>query len=421
MSAVSAIEYFHYNNTLSGNYFKQKQEKILQNMRNQLSQVKFSKLNSALSQAELNLQQMVQGTDNVTEQELKKAIEKSLAQHTNLGTSLETISKNISGYVQQQGQFLNPNAKALQQAYSQGYGNLYNLIQQVRAKNGTTMDTKFLNKILQQTNPKALLPGVAQIGTYLGDIGEVVGQALLKNIGDELLSTSFKNIPGVTATVENTGNQKTKPLGIHTATSDNVLVIRGSNNTILFQLNLSNKMNTKFTVGATSTGRVIKIASKKVGQFLKDQTEDQEAWEKAVYNTFSYHWDNSKRGRRDYYTTSSGTLMRQTIGMQMLYNHIYGTRESISSGDQLISDTVYLMAYGNKIFASEEVLKTALARHANKQRFNMARVEMNRAVWFNPKGMWQRGKVNRDIQNEYDIQKKIAAFNLTYQQTVKFS
>ena len=113
--------------------------------------------------------------------------------------------------------------------------------------------------------------------------------------------------------------------------------------------------------------------------------------------------------------------MRQTIGMQMLYDHVYGTGELISSQEQYIPDTVYLMAYGNKIFASEDVLKSALARYAHKQKFNMARVEMNRAVWFNPKGLWQRGKTSSDIQNEYDVQKKIAAFNLTYMQRINFS
>lgn len=416
---TSVIEYFHYNNTISANFFIQKKKNLLNKIQQQASMNQANLINSKLSIAQSYLQNLVSGS-SVTSKELESAIINSMNTTHNLGSSLEQIGANISGFlVNKQGQ-LSSNAQVLQSNYIAGYGALSQVIQATQSKKGTIMDIKYLTEILNKCNPSALSATVKQTGTYLGDIGEVAGQILLKNIGDELLNTAFKNVPGVTATVTNVGDKKTLS-NLNTVTTDNILVIRGINNKILFSLNLSNKMNAKFMTNAQSTKYPIKIASKKIHRFLAEQKSDKSDWEYNIYNMISYHWDSQIKGRRDYYLTRNATsIMRQTVGMQMLYDHIYGTGETFILGNDKIKDKVLLMSYGNKIFASTDVLKSALAKYAQKERFNMARIEMNRGTWFENHGNWQHGKVASDIMTSYDVQKKIGNFNLSYSQTINF-
>lgn len=278
------------------------------------------------------------------------------------------------------------------------------------------MKTADLQQIVNQLDGNAIVQGVGDIANTLGKLGELAGLIQLSQIADELLATSFKNINRDDIKVElyNIGQQRT--LTNQTLTTDNLLVIKRGNE-VLFQLNLSNKLNTKFSASnmQKSTEHAIKLRTTTVSAFLTQNPN----YARPVFNVYSYHWNTSTHQREDWVPSDVGVVARQTIGLQILYDHIYGTRGTFQLDDgQMFKDEVGLIAYGNKIIYSDQVLRDALFTKSmqEKKAKNLIQARIDRKDWFNTENI-ATGPTN--IINELDAQRRIAKFNIMYMQTLQ--
>ena len=194
-------------------------------------------------------------------------------------------------------------------------------------------------------------------------------------------------------------------------TTDTLLVIRDKSGNVLYHLNLSNKMNTLFRQSSTSSSRAIKLRTTTVNAFLKEH----EDWSGPLFNTISYHWDTSLGQRVDYLNYKGG-LARQSLGLQILYDHLFGTREKFSYYGDIFKDEVQLISYGTKIIASTQVLKQALFTKAMNDKNKLKMAYIDRSSWF-------KNGNDQNITNvidEYDAQKRILQFDLIYSQTINF-
>ena len=401
MLEKSYIQYLDYSPSVAYRFFAQRQNALLLNQTKKSFDNNEERLNKILNNAQQNLKGL---TNNiVTEEHLAEALSQATLKSDNLSIDLELMASSISSYFSE----ANSAAEDLRKNYENGYAEFENLVNSVLSSGRVTIDKDKLSEILNNLNPNLIKQKFNDVANPLGWIGELSGLPFLSQVADNLLETSFKNIPNVSVELVNTGASITDQGS--RLTTDNLLIFRQGNQ-VLYTLNLSNKLNTQYTNTSKSTKRAIKLRTTTVNAFLK-QHED---WAPYVYNIISYHWDSNKDMRVDY-LTGEGNIARQTLGLQILYDHIYGTKESFSINDDIFKDEVHLIAYGTKIIASNSVLRHALFTKAmnDKKKFIMASID-SRKSWFHNND--EQGKTY--IQNEYDAQKRISAFELIYKQTL---
>jgi hypothetical protein len=130
-----------------------------------------------------------------------------------------------------------------------------------------------------------------------------------------------------------------------------------------------------------STKRAIKLRSSTVGSFLSELNDEE--WSSHLYNIISYHWDENKGERVDYLTKKVGEIARQTVGIQMLFDHVYGTKGSFAINEgEIFKDEVHLIAYGTKIISSNSVVKNAIFTKAMKEKNRLIMATIDRSSWF---------------------------------------
>ena len=401
MIEKSYIQYLDYEPSVAYSFFAQRQNALLLANTKSAFESNEARLNQILSNAQQGLTKL---TNNiVTEENLAAAIANGMEASAALSGDLEKMAGSISGYFSA----ADSKAAALRSQYEAGYADFENLVSSVLKSGRVTVNHSELTQILSNLHPDQIQSAFNDVANPLGWIGELSGLPLLSSIADSLLKTSFKNIPGVTVDIVNTGALYTDKGS--RLTTDNLLVFRQGNQ-VLYQLNLSNKLNTVYTDKAKNTKRAIKLRTTTVKSFLSGHDD----WAEHVYNIISYHWDTNKDIRVDY-LTGQGNIARQSLGLQILYDHIYGTKESFAVGDDIFKDEVQLIAYGTKIIASNDVLRHALFTKAMNDKKKFTMITIDRKSWFHDGD--EQGKTY--IQNEYDAQKKIAAFGLIYKQTLQ--
>lgn len=401
MVEKSYIQYVDYNPSVAFSFFAQRQNAML------LANTKASfdnneaRLNKILENAQQGLTKLT--NEIVTEEHLAAAIQSAMDASNRLSNDLEKMAGSISGYFSEG----DAKAKQLRQTYEAGYAEFEDIVRSTISSGRVTIDKDKLLSVLEKLNPNQIMTAFNDVANPLGWIGELSGLPLLSNVADELLKTSFKNIPGVTVEIINTGALFTESGS--RLTTDNLLVFKQGNK-VLYQLNLSNKLNTVYQDKSKNTKRAIKLRTTTVNAFLNGHND----WAAHVYNIISYHWDTKKDMRVDY-LNGNGNIARQTLGLQILYDHIYGTKESFVAGDDIFKDEVQLIAYGTKIIASNSVLRHALFTKAMNDKKKYTMITIDRKSWFHDNN--EQGKTY--IQNEYDAQRRIAAFGLIYKQTLQ--
>lgn len=402
MIEKSYIQYLDYEPSYAYNFFAQRQNALLLANAKSAFDNNEARLNQILSNAQQGLNKLTNSI--VTEENLANAISKGMEASSVLSADLEKMAGSITSY------FSEADAKAaqLKNLYESGYDNFEVLVNSVLKSGRVIVNQKELAQILNSLHPDQIQTAFKDMANPLGWIGELSGLPLLSNIADQLLESSFKDIPGVTVEIINTGALYTDKGS--RLTTDNLLVFR-QDNRVIYQLNLSNKLNTMYQAKSNSTKRAIKLRTTTVNSFLSDH----EDWAEHVYNIISYHWDTTKDMRVDY-LTGKGNIARQTLGLQILYDHIYGTKENFLVGNDIFKDEVQLIAYGTKIIASKNVLRHALFTKAMNDKKKFTMIAIDRKSWFHSGN--EQGKTY--IQNEYDAQRKIAAFNLIYKQTLQY-
>lgn len=361
-----------------------------------------ARFNAILSKAQEGLNKIT--NEYVSEEQLAKTLSQAMNKSNNLSEDLEKMAGSIRGYFNEANQI----AGKLRKEYENGYEEFEMIINTVLRSGRVLYNKKELEQLLKNLSPEEIQKNFNDIGNPLGQIGELSGIALLSNIADELLETSFKGMPNIQVEIANVGKKRT--LNNQVLTTDNILIIR-QNNQILYTLNLSNKLNTAYTSKTKSTKRAIKLRTTTVNAFLGEHDD----WAPSLYNIISYHWDTKQDKRIDYLKLSQGIVARQSLGTQILYDHIFGTKGTFSIEDDLFKDEVQLIAYGTKIIASSSVLKNTLFTKAMKDRKKLGLAQIDRSRWF--KDGDEQGRTY--IQDEYDAEKKIAAFNLIYQRTLQ--
>ena len=401
MIEKSYIQYLDYKPSVAYSFFAQRQNALLLANTKSAFDSNEARLNQIISNAQQGLNKL---TNNiVTEENLANAISKGMEASAALSGDLEKMAGSISGYFSE----ANSKAAQLRNLYETGYTDFESIVSSVLKSGRVTINHGELTQILSNLHPDQIETAFRDVANPLGWIGELSGLPLLSNIADQLLETSFKGMPGVTVEIVNTGALYTDKGS--RLTTDNLLIFRQGNQ-VLYQLNLSNKLNTVYQDKSKNTKRAIKLRTTTVNSFLSGH----EDWAEHVYNIISYHWDTSKDMRVDY-LTGEGNIARQSLGLQILYDHIYGTKENFLVGDDIFKDEVQLIAYGTKIIASNSVLRHALFTKAMNDKKKFTMITIDRKSWFHNED--EQGKTY--IQNEYDAQRRIAAFGLIYKQTLQ--
>ena len=395
------IQYVDYNPSPAITFFKQKQANTLMLAKKENFDSNEARFNAILAKAQEGVSKIT--NEYVSENQLSNALVSAMESANALSGDLEKMAGSINSYFAQ----ADKAAAILRQDYESGYDEFQQIINTVLQSGRVSYNKKDLENVLKNLSPQRIQQEFRDVANPLGWIGELSGLALLSNVADELLKTSFKNIPGVKVEIANTGKERT--FDKQTLTTDNILIIRQGNK-ILYTLNLSNKLNTAYTTKAKTTKRAIKLRTTTVNSFLKEHDD----WAQSLYNIVSYHWDTSKDKRVDFLNLNSG-LARQTLGTQILYDHVFGTKGTFSLEDDLFKDEVHLIAYGTKIIASSSILKNALFTKAMKDKKKLIMAQVDRSKWFE-KGDEQGPTY---IINEFDAEKKIAAFNIIYNQTLQ--
>ncbi len=402
------IQYEDYQPDIHASFFREKKENLLFFKKYNTEQDNNEKFQTILAKAQEGLSKV----DNqyVTTEALGNAVTKSMDSLSGLSKDIEQIAQSMNKYFTEADKL----SKYVNKEYEDGFGRFELLMQEVINKGSIITSKDDVEILLKRLKPENLKNEFAEVGNPLGKIGELVGMIQLYKIGEELVKTCFqdkkyKNIEIEVINVgEKSGTQKDNTKT--TLTTDNLLVIRQGNE-VLFSLNLSNKLNTAYKSESKTTKRSIKLRTTTVKSFLKEHFD----WSEHVYNAISYHYDTSKKERVDFLDHDSG-IARQTLGIQILYDHIFGTRSSFEVGGKTFSDEVALIAYGTKVVASSNVLKNALFTKAmnSKKKHIMAQIP-DRRDWI--KGEFKTGKSY--IINELDAQRKINSFSLIYSQTLQ--
>lgn len=397
------ITYVDYNLSDAQRFFEQKRNALTLFKQNSTIDENEKRLNQILSNAQKDLTSLT--NEIVTEEALKNAIQNAMNTNSALSGDIEKMasSMNIAFFNE-----ANEKARDLREVYEKGYEEFEFLTSSVLKSGRVLVNKNQLIEILNNLNPTEVANKFKEVANPLGWIGELSGLVLLNDIANELLESSFKNIPNVQVELVNTGSffsdQGSR------LTTDNILIFR-SDGKVIYQLNLSNKLNTAYKANSKTTKRAIKLRTTSVNAFLNEHQDD---WPSPIFNIISYHWDTSKKSRVDYLNSSVGSIARQTLGLQILLDHIYGTKETFSINEDIFKDEVQLIAYGTQIIASNSVLKNALFNKFMKDKNKYRMATINRKDWFQDGN--EQGETY--IYDEFDAQRRILKFELIYSQTL---
>lgn len=395
------IDYYNLDQSVEMKYFQQRQQFLMQNIEKKMQNARITKINAVLGLKQKEYADFQKTLESKLAQSLKSNIGSN-----NLDIELSQLSENIDGYwdaaIESSDAVV---SRVKQRDYMQAYWRFGELINQVlTAPGGVEVDTKIFEDMLKKLNLEAMKEYVHEIGNSLGYIGELSGMVLLTQIANDMLTSLEGTKAGkdLKITITNTGTKNTINTNKRVKT-DNIAVF-SSGNDVLFTLNLSSKFNNQYSERKKTTTSV-KLVSQTIGSFLSANPE----YSPHVYNTISYHWDTNSDIRRDLLGNMSA-LMRETIGGQMLYDHILGTGDYVSMGQYSFEDTISLVNYGGKIYTTYGILDVVRKR----KKFNKAQISMNNRNSWVPGGM----RSPSIIQNIYDAQRRIDAFNMTYTQSL---
>lgn len=414
--AASYIDYYNsINVSTEMNFFKQRQKFLMKAIEKKSENAKVVNLNRLISRKQAEYEQL----KNTMEQTILKGIQDGLGNNGALNGDLEIMASNIEGYLLHAGQeSVSAFQIAQQQDYMQAYYNFKNLIESVlmAPPEGIEIQTSEFITLLNKLDFSKIQTMLTETGNSLGYIGELSGLMIMIDIAQHLLENfgsfggSF-NLGTLTMEIQNTGQKTVKKKGSNKSMrigTDNLLIIKQGNQ-VLFTLNLSNKFNTKYKANMpkkkTTTA---KLVTQSVGSFLVDNPQ----YAYSMYNIISYHWDRDHGYRTDFGlgNTMLNGLMRQTIGGQMLYQHIFGTGKQVNNGTYSFADTISLIAYGTKIYATSGVLDVVKKRG----KFNKAQIDTRGRNGWCPYGSRRRSI----IEDEFEAQRRIAAFTITYSQSL---
>lgn len=411
------IDYYNQVNVSTEmNFFKQRQKFLMQAIQKKQENAKVINLNRLVSRKQAEYEQLKSQMESI----LLRGIENNIGNNASLNSTLSDLSSNIEGYLLHAGQQAASTQQLLQQQdYMKAYHDFENLIQSVLAAppEGISIQTNEFITLLNKLDFSKIQSMLLETGNALGYIGELSGLMMMIDIANELLAnldsiSRSANLGLITMEIQNTGqktvkkNNSNKSMRIGT---DNLLIIK-SGNQVLFTLNMSNKFNAKYSTMANKPNKkttTAKIVTQSVGSFLADNPQ----YAYSIYNIISYHWDTQHQHRTDAYTKSMlSSVMRQTIGGQMLYQHVFGTGKQVNNGSYDFTDRVSLVAYGTKIYAASSMLDVVLKRG----KFNMAQIDTRGRNTWCPWGMRDKSI----IQDEYDAERRIAGFTITYSQSL---
>lgn len=415
--ATAYIDYYNsVNVSTEMNFFKQRQKFLMQAISKKAENTKIINLNRLVSRKQTEYEQLKQQMEKT----ILKGIQDGIGTQNKLNGDLEAMATNIEGYLLHQGQTtVSAFQIAQQQDYMQAYYNFQNLIEQVlqAPPEGIEIQTSEFLTLLNKLDFSKIQNMLSETGNSLGYIGELSGLMVMIDIANQLLENFSKfggssiTLGPLTMEIQNTGQKTVKKKSSNKSMrigTDNLLIIK-SGNQVLFTLNMSNKFNTKYKANLpkkkTTTA---KLVTQSVGSFLEDNPQ----YAYSVYNIISYHWDQDYGVRTDFGfgNTMLNGLMRQTIGGQMLYQHIFGTGKQVNNGTYDFSDTISLIAYGTKIYATSNILNVVQKRG----KFNKAQIDTRGRAGWCPYGNRRRSI----IEDEYEAQRRIAAFTMTYSQSL---
>ena len=398
------------------NFFKQRQKFLMQAIEKKSQQAKIVNLNRLISRKQVEYEQLKSQMENI----VLKGIQENIGNNTSLNSNLETMASNIEGYLLHAGQSAASMTQMLQQQeYMKAYHEFENLINTVMSSppEGITIQTNEFITLLNKLDFSKIQTMLLETGNALGYIGELSGLMIMVDIANDLLM-NLQNVKGIVnfgliqMEIQNTGQKTVKKTSSNKSMrigTDNLLIVK-SGNQVLFTLNMSNKFNTKYksTLGTTKKKTTTaKIVTQSIGSFVADNPQ----YAYSIYNIISYHWDTKSQYRTDIYTRSAlSSVMRQTIGGQMLYQHVFGTGKQVNNGSYDFTDKVSLVAYGTKIYAASSMLDVVLKRG----KFNTAQIDTRGRNSWCPYGMRDKSI----IQDEYDAERRIAAFTITYSQSL---
>ena len=414
---MSIIDYYgQVNISKEMNFFKQRQKFLMQAIEKKAQQAKIINLNRLIGRKQTQYEQLKSQMENT----ILTGIQQNIGNNSNLNSNLETMASNIEGYLLHAGQSAASMTQILQQQeYMKAYHDFENLINSVMMAppEGITIQTNEFIALLNKLDFSKIQTMLLETGNALGYIGELSGLMMMIDIANDLLA-NLENIKGVAdlglihMEIQNTGQKTVKKKNSNKSMrigTDNLLIIK-SGNQVLFTLNMSNKFNTKYKSSFGSTNKkttTAKIVTQSVGSFVADNPQ----YAYSIYNIISYHWDTKYQYRTDAYTkTALSSVMRQTIGGQMLYQHVFGTGKQVNNGSYDFTDRVSLVAYGTKIYAASSMLDVVVKRG----KFNMAQIDTRGRNTWCPYGMRERSI----IQDEYDAERRIAGFTITYSQSL---
>lgn len=426
------IQYLDYDQSNDVAFFMQRKNNLMFSQKVNTDRGRIQRYNKFIQKAEQDIDNLF--NNGALENNLIDAINNTMSQSNvnNLTQAVEIMASNIRAA--QEG------SKKAQKDYDAGYAIIQNLFNQVLEKKNITLSGNKLEQMISGLDSQHLIQDFKEIGNPLGLIGEATGVLLLANMADELLKTTFKKQKNAHVEIINAGDLTTIPDNLfpkgRTITTDNLLIIRDNNNKILFQLNLSNKLNTQFKKTSQSTDSV-KLRTTSVNSFLTTHPE----WQGPILNFFSYHYDRSNKEnwrRIDMLQNKNASKIRQTIAAQIIFDFAFGTKSNFIYNDQTYQDNVQLIAYGTKIMATQNVLTQAFFSKNFNYLTRLVQVETNakekRADWFSDEnirgsldnGVYQghsvfRKKSEESLSGMLAAQRSIHSITLNYNKTLRLN
>lgn len=293
-----------------------------------------------------------------------------------------------------------------QDNYMQAYYQLNDLIESAKRSKTVSISANDLNRLYQDLNPQNFRKKSFRLRQNLGKIAELESMLRMYTMSNNLLEQmvkDFNSIPNLSISIEKDFKENSDNTEHYTG--ENFMMIRSKNQTI-FSLKLANQL--KSSIQNPKKKNSIRIIKSTIQNVLADKPYD---YREEVYNAMSYHWPLDARKREPYLKDIS--LLRQTLGGELLSQYY----DTIFGGDDFF-DSINLILHQGKLKTGDTIIKSQ--RERTKRYFNAATIGGdNRSSWApSPVGhsiFYYKYKTSGEYAATLDVQRRIAAFTLTYQ------